>query len=54
LRLKKSSKDQINLGFKSKGNTVIIGNFLNINDKNDLQFEITKIINYLNELSPAS
>lgn len=52
--IEKSSKDQINLGFKSKGNTVIIGNFLNINDKNNLQFEITKIINYLNELSPVS
>ena len=30
--IEKNSKDQINLGFKSKGNTVIIGNFLNIND----------------------
>ncbi len=51
--IQKSSKDQLDLGFRSKGRVVLIGSFLNIEDKNNLKYEITKIIDSLNTLSPT-
>lgn len=51
--INKNKKDEINLGFKSKGQAVIIGDFLNIDDKEELQYQISQIINHLNELNPT-
>ena len=49
----KNNKNEIKLGFKSKGQEVAIGDFLNNEDKEDLKFEISKIIHHLNDLRPA-
>lgn len=43
----------ISLGFTSKGKKVIIGDFLNHDDKVKLRFEVETIIDYLNKLDPA-
>jgi uncharacterized membrane protein len=51
--INKIKKDEINLGFKSKGQAVLVGDFLNADDKQELQYEISKIINHLNELNPS-
>jgi len=46
----KENKDNIQLGFRSKGQTIYIGSFLNFDEKKELKEEVTKIISELNAL----
>ena len=46
----KEDKDNIQLGFRSKGQTIYVGSFLNFDEKKELKEEVTKIISELNAL----
>ena len=44
----KEDKDNIQLGFRSKGQTIYVGSFLNFDEKKELKEEVSKIISELN------
>ena len=46
----KEDKDNIQLGFRSKGQTIYVGSFLNFDEKEELKEEVSKIISELNSL----
>ena len=46
----KEDKDNIQLGFRSKGQTIHVGSFLNFDEKKELKEEVSKIISELNSL----